>query len=341
MGITHISFYPFDSLAFLTSGYDQTLKLFSSETLTASGSFQLGSKVFSHAVSNVATHLLVACASQHPAVRLVDLQSGSATHSLAGHSGSVFSVAWHPKDGNILASGASDGTCRLWDIRRSASSLGVLDADDSIGVAGYDGKGTGARRRERGKAHVGAVNGITWSGDGRYLVSTGHDERMRVWLTSTGANTFANFGPSLKNATNTMNAALLPPDHLSPPSNDTIFYPNPGEILAFDMHSGRLLKRLRAPAVQKPQTAGGGIRNINNRTTCLAWRAQNVEMFSAHADGTIRSWRPKTAEDIEAEREAIDNADEDSETEIAERKRKREELEGIVRDLTKKRVTYS
>ena len=338
MGITHVSFYPFDSLAFLTSGYDHYLKLFSSETLTASASFDLGSIVYCHAVSTVASHLLVACASQHPAVRLVDLRSGSSTHSLAGHAGSVLAVSWHPKDENILVSGATDGGLRVWDIRRSASSLGVLDLEDSIGIVGYDGKGTGARGRQRGKAHNGAVNGTTWTDDGRYLISVGHDERMRVWDMVTGANTLANFGPSLKNTHATPFFPLLAPSHISPVGRDVVYYPNPRDIMSFELHTGRLLSRLRIVTPQSSVAAESGSRNLTPRTTSLAWRAHHVEMYSAHADGVIRCWQPRSREDIEVdneEKEESGNAD----AEI-ERKRKREELDQIVRDLTKKRTTY-
>ena len=343
LGVTHVTFYPFDSLAFLTSGYDHTLKLFSSETLEASAKFDLGSTVYSHATSNVATHLLVACASQHPAVRLIDLRSGASAHSLAGHSGSVLTLAWHPKDEHILASGATDGNVRLWDIRRSNSSLGVLDLDDSIGVAGYDGRGTGARRRERGRAHNGAANGLVWTEDGRCLLSTGTDERMRVWDMSTGANTLANFGPALKNAKNTALLPLLPPSQLMRPGTHTVFFPNPSEILAFDMHSGTLLNRLRV--VGSPPRGGDasdtptGIRNLKSHTTSLAWRAHDLQLYSAHTDGTIRCWRPHTWEDDVADQESkeVNDSADDAEG----RKRKREELDQIVRDLTGKKVTYS
>ncbi|KAK3114727.1 hypothetical protein LTR53_006681 [Teratosphaeriaceae sp. CCFEE 6253] len=309
----------------MTCGYDHTLKLFSSETLQSSATFDLGSAVSAHAASTVASHLLVACASQHPAVRLVDLKSGSSTHSLAGHSGSVLSVAWHPRNENILASGATDGTCRLWDVRRSASSLGVLDMDDSIGIAGYDGQGTGARRRERGKAHSGAVNGIAWTEDGQYLVTTGRDERMRVWNMTTGANTLANFGPALKNTLNTPVTPLLPPAVLSSTTN--IFYPNPGEILSFDLYAGTLLRRLRVP--QSPQHVTSPTQNAKVRTTSLAWRPHDIEMYSAHADGTIRCWRPRTADDVVAEED-----DAPTETHTQERKRKRDELDQIAPKIT-------
>ena len=343
LGITHASFYPFDSLAFLTSGYDRTLKLFDSETLAPSASFDLDHIVYSHATSTCASHLLVACGTQHPAVRLVDLRSGSASHSLAGHSGSVLSVAWHPKEENILVSGATDGGVRVWDIRRSASSLGVLDMEDSVGVAGYDGRGTGARRRERGRAHNGAVNGLAWTGDGAFLVSAGQDERMRVWDVRTGANTLANFGPGLKNAQKAALVPLLAPSFLSLAGKETVFFPNPKEVMAFDLHSGALVSRLR---LQTPGLVGatqtldpGTSRNLTPRTTSLAWRAHHVELYSAHADGAIRCWRPRTWEDIAVEKEEKEDSGEG--VDEVERKRKREELEGIVRELTTKRVTYS
>ena len=337
LSINHISYFPFDSLAFLTSGYDHTTKIFSSETLQVSAKFDLGHTVYSHATSDVASHLLVACATQHPAVRLIDLQSGASAHSLAGHAGSVLTIAWHPKNENILASGASDGTVRLWDIRRSASSLGVLDMDDSIGIAGYDGFGTGARRRERGMAHVGAVNGLTWTEDGQYLVTSGLDERMRVWNMATGANTLANFGPSIKNNQNTALNPVLAPSHLSPAGSGTLFFPNPQEILIFDLHAGILLQRLRVVAQSAPSGPGGSIRNLKNQTRSLAWRAHDVEMYSGHSDGTVRCWRPRTWEDAVVEEEEATGA----ESEAMEKKRKRDELDQIVRDLTKKPVTFS
>lgn len=336
-GITHLSFYPFDSLAFLSSSYDHTLKLYSSETLTASASFDLGSIIYSHDCS---PGLLVACASQHPVVRLIDLRSGASTHSLAGHSGAVLTVAWHPKNEHILASGATDSVVRLWDIRRSASSLGVLDSDDSIGIAGYDSHGTGARRRERGNAHAGAVNGVTWTADGHYLVSTGHDEKMRVWDMQSGANTLVNFGPAVKNDYNSTVLPVLAPAHLTSPGKDVLFYPNPKEILAFDLHSGTLLSRLRAPSISATASSNSGVRNKKNRTTGLAWRANDLQLYSGHADGTIRCWQPRTWEDALVDNEATTEAEANDEGTI-ERKRKRDELDQIVKDLTHKRVTFS
>jgi DNA excision repair protein ERCC-8 len=188
-GITHLSFYPFDSAAFLSSSYDHFLKLYATETLSVSANFDLNSIIYSHALSPIASHVLVACATQHPAVRLVDLRTGSSTHSLAGHYGALLSLAWSPTLEHILASGGIDGTVRLWDIRKSSGELGVLNMEDSTGITTMDGVGRSSRARDVGKAHSAAVNGITWTDDGAYLITAGHDERIRVWDAAAGANT--------------------------------------------------------------------------------------------------------------------------------------------------------
>lgn len=342
LGITHLSFYPFDSLAFLSSSYDHTLKLYSSETLACSATFDLASVVYSHDISRVASHLLVACATQHPAVRLVDLRSGASTHSLAGHSGAVLSVAWHPKREHILASGGADGLVRLWDVRRSASSLGVLDMDDSVGLSSSGDTGPDVRSRQRGKAHRGAANGVIWDDDGTYIVSCGHDEKIRVWDGASGANTLTNFGPAIKNAHTSPLLPLITPTRLTGPGKELLIYPNPRELLVYEMHTGRLLTRLRTPSHTSSHTAvsaGSGTRNVINRTNGLAWRAHAVEIYSAHSDGTIRCWKPRTWEDVVADEE--DNLDGDDDHESRERKRKREELDEIVNSLTKRQVTYT
>lgn len=332
-GITQISFFPFDSLAFLSSSYDHTLKIGSTETLQASATFNLESVIYAHATSNIASHLLVACATQHPAVRLVDLRSGAASHALAGHTGALLTVAWSPVDEHVLASGGIDGTVRFWDIRKSAGFLGAMDMEDSVGIVGYNGLGVGARRRERGKAHVGPVNGIVWAEDGRHIVSTGHDERIRVWNTTTGANTLANFGPLLKNRHLSRLLPCLTPSSLTSSGKDVLFFPSEREILMFETFEGRLIKRLRTPGVSSSGQAGNAKANFKQRIVDLAWRAHDIELYSAHGDGSIRAWKPRTTEDA-----LVDDEAEEREAEEIDRKRKRQALEDVYQDLARKRM---
>ncbi|KAL8959061.1 MAG: hypothetical protein Q9183_005707 [Haloplaca sp. 2 TL-2023] len=338
-GITHVSFYPFDSLAFLSSSYDHTLKMYATETMTASATFDLDSVVYSHSLSPIADHLLVACATQHSAVRLVDLRSGASTHSLAGHQRAILSAAWSPHEEYILASGSADGTVRLWDIRRSANSLGVLDLDDAVGIVGEDGLGKNARLRTHGKAHSDAVNGVVWTDDGRHLVTAGHDERVRVWDMDTGANALSHFGPSIKNTHLSTLLPLLVPSHVVQAGKQVMFYPNQKEILMFDLFDGVLFKRLRVPGA--PITHGPGKiaqSNTRSRTTSLTWRPGDVGLYSAHSDGAVRAWLPRTQEDVQAENEDFE---EPQDAEEESRKRKREALDEAFRDLARQKITFT
>ncbi|QSZ36534.1 hypothetical protein DSL72_006414 [Monilinia vaccinii-corymbosi] len=83
--ITHRNLYPFDSTAtsaFLSSSNDPHFRFYSTETLQLPADFDLNS---THAISPIAHHPLVACATQHPTAQLVGLRSGASTHSSAGH----------------------------------------------------------------------------------------------------------------------------------------------------------------------------------------------------------------------------------------------------------------
>jgi DNA excision repair protein ERCC-8 len=340
LGITQIQFFPFDSLAFLTSSYDHTVKLYSSETLASSASFDLDSVVYNIALSPIASHLLVACATQHPNVRLVDLRSGANTHSLAGHCGAVLSTAWSPVREHILVSGATDGTVRFWDVRRSVGELGVLDLEDSVGIVEKS-RSTFSRNTMNAQAHRGPVNGLVWTEDGHHLVTCGHDARIRVWDTDTGANTLANFGPMVKNTGLAPRIPVFPPVQYLQPGADLMFYPNESEMLAYELFDGKLIRRLRRSQPQAQNDAANtaaakGQNNRKDRITSLAWRPHDVELYSAHADGSIAAWKPRTDEDAEA--------DEEEEREREEReggkKRKRGVLDEIYQDLTKKHITF-
>lgn len=254
----------------------------------------------------------------------------------------MLSVAWSPQDENILASGGSDGTVRLWDIRRSAGCVGVLDLEDSAGVMGEDGLGKNARPRGQGKAHVGPCNGVSWTDDGKYLVSAGHDERVRVWDISTGANTLSHFGPIIQNTQLSTFLPLLPPSHLVPPGTQVMIYPNEKEILMFDLFEGTLFKRLRVG--RSATAAAGPRRDIKSKITSLAWRAGSIEMFSGHSDGTIRAWMPRTTTTTTTTGEDVEDGSglqgDGPEGEDEARKRKREALDEVFRDLTRQKITF-
>ncbi len=220
--------------------------------------------------------------------------------------------------------------------------------EDSVGIIGYDGFGTGARHRERGKAHIGAANGIVWTDDGGHIVTAGHDEKIRVWDAATGANTLAAFGPVVKNKHLSALLPLLAPSNLTPPGEEILFFPSEKEILVFELFEGKLLKRLRVPGLPIARSTVGQ-RNVRNRVTGLAWRVGNVEAYSAHEDGCIRAWIPRTSVDASVEEEereegrveGEDGRREEGDDEERKRKRKRKVLEDVYRDLTRRKITFS
>ena len=235
----------------------------------------------------------------------------------------------------------------------------MLDLEDSIGINGEDGHGTNARPRQQGKAHVGACNGAVWSDDGAFLITTGHDERVRVWDVARGANTLVHFGPVIRNsALARVEPLLVPGNVIEPGKGGVMFYPNEREVLMFELSEGRLLRRLRAagskigaqPLNQAGDGGGrggssGGLRNAKNRVTSLAWRgAGHVEMYSGGSDGVVRAWMPRTKEEEvveEEEEQSGDSGDGDGDGEAAERKRKRVALDEVFRDLTKRKITFT
>jgi DNA excision repair protein ERCC-8 len=307
-GITHLSFYPSDSGAFLSSSYDATLKLINTESFTPAASFELDAAIYSHDMSPNGSHYLVACGTRMAMVRLVDLRTSAAVHSLPGHSGAVLDVRWSPKKEHILATAGADGSIRLWDVRRSSPQLGVLDLEDSVGIQG----------RHRGNAHSAAVNGLAWTDDGRFLVSMGHDEKVRVWDMTAGSNTLLNFGPALRNRHLSRLRPCLVPMSMVNPGEEVLFVPNEADISMFELFQGTRLKRLRPPASKHSTVSRGSVKD-------LVWRPFDFEMYSAHSDGTIHAWKPEQPEDVEQ--------DEETEEII----RKRQALDDIYNDVIKKR----
>lgn len=374
-GVTHLSFYPFDSAAFLSTSFDQTLKLWSTDAARVSGSFHLGSKVYTHAVSPIASHLLVACGTQHPAARLVDLRSGANVQSLSGHGGAILSAAWSPRHEHVLATGSVDGTVRIWDIRRAGGAIGMLDLEDSLGLyynglLGTDSSGAPTVRRTRlsAKAHAAPVNGLTWTDDGNFIVSAGHDRRIRVWDACTGRNTLASFGPSIQNSQLSGVTMFTSPRGVTAPGKELLFWPNDSEVLVMDLHEGTIITRLRSIG---PSTAGirsasgarGGERTVRNRITSIVWRGSggggassgaatgglntSAAIYSAHMDGQIRAWMPSMPG--QGSRPGLRHEDssfvvddeEDLDQQGEDRAKKRKALDDVFKSLMGKQITFS
>ncbi|XP_039146499.1 uncharacterized WD repeat-containing protein C2A9.03 isoform X2 [Dioscorea cayenensis subsp. rotundata] len=94
---------------------------------------------------------------------MAEAHSGKVIGALKGHLDYCFASAWHP-DGNILATGSQDMTCRLWDIRNLSESMSVL------------------------KGRMGAIRGIKFSSDGRFLAIAEPADFVHVYDVSADYN---------------------------------------------------------------------------------------------------------------------------------------------------------
>jgi DNA excision repair protein ERCC-8 len=296
-------------------------------------------------------------------VRLVDLRSGSAVQTLLAPGqtlGAVLSTAWSPRHEHVLVSGSTDGAVRVWDVRRASALVALLDREDSLGLAavgrGDAGHGAASVRergmRESARAHAGPVNGLAWTDDGNYIVSAGHDARIRVWDAATGANTLVSFGPLVKNGGLSSVTMFTSPSGMTAPKTELLFWPNESEIIVFDLHKGTIVSRLKGfgSTTASSKSQQGGQRTVKNRVTSVVWRgaggygaSSGIVMggrdaaggiFSAHMDGQIRGWMPRL--------EGRDDEDEDNPAEEVDgrQERKRKAINDAYRSLMGQQITF-
>ena len=93
---------------------------------------------------------------------LYDTVTYQAVALFTGHTDSIYSVTFSP-DGNTLASGSTDDTVRLWDVKTGTNTHTLT-------------------------GHTSLVNSVAFSPDGNTLAS-GSWEEIRLWDVSTGTHT--------------------------------------------------------------------------------------------------------------------------------------------------------
>ncbi|KAK5943775.1 hypothetical protein PMZ80_004784 [Knufia obscura] len=380
--ITSLSIYPFDPTptTLLTTSYDHSLLLTSitPSTLQPLHKFPLDFTTYTHAISPMpGASPLVAVGTAHPAPRLIDLRTALATHSLPGHTGAIYSLAWHPTKEHILVSSSTDGRILVFDIRRATPAFASFDMDDSIGVV----DSLRASMDYTARAHESPITGILFSHDGRKLISASQDQRIRVWDVASGRNDLVHFGPRIRNSREGELKPVLAPTGTNgmKPSQELVFWSNDdgrGEIFMHEMNEGTMLRVLKTKNVVqaavktkgkrgKAGVGGNAVSRLTSggRINSLAFRPVQseeglggaVEMYSAHGDGRICAWAPNVLEglDVEegdqAEQTGSGSDDEaprrkktkDEVDAEKSRKRKRDLIEGLVEGLTKRPVTFS
>jgi WD40 repeat protein len=155
-------------------------------------------------------------------VRVWDVKTGKELRSLRGLEGTVYGVAFSP-DGSQVLSGGSDRTLRLWHVNLGTQVHCFRGHTDFVWAVAFskDGKyavsgsglGLDAKRLSHGvpaftegtkdytvrmwdiqakterhcfKGHTQVVNTVTFTPDGRRIVSGSQDGTVRVWDAATG-----------------------------------------------------------------------------------------------------------------------------------------------------------
>lgn len=93
---------------FLTSGMDKKFKVWDTANMVVVDEYNLDQKIYNHHASALLTSIgknLIALALDDGQIRLIDLDSGSNTHTLKAHiNGHCVSAQWSPTEPYILAS---------------------------------------------------------------------------------------------------------------------------------------------------------------------------------------------------------------------------------------------
>ncbi|RMZ75977.1 hypothetical protein DV737_g5047, partial [Chaetothyriales sp. CBS 132003] len=357
--ITSLSIYPFDPTpsTILSTAFDKTFLLtqITPSSLIPLHRFTLDYAPYCHAMSPIPSpQPLVAVGTSHPAIRLLDLRSGHSTHSLPGHNGTVYALSWYPRIDHVLVSGASDGRVLFFDVRRANAAYASLDLDDAVGIGPDNTRHPSQLLSFNALAHNGPVNSVQFTSNSPAdrLVTTGHDQRIRVWDLASGRNELVHFGPRIRNERHMQLAPLLsPPGAVTKPSREALFWPNDeskGEIHMHSLREGQLLRVLKMDGLKRNQETKGSARVLGKgRINQIVWRmgdsCDGLEMLSAHGDGSIAVWRSlddedgnQVADDEAGEGAADESVSKQIEQSEMKRKRKRELLEGLVEGLSNK-----
>lgn len=248
--------------------------------------FDIKDRVYTHAMSPIPTaqHTLIACGTGNPTIQMCDLRAKSTAQTLIGHKDAVLALQWSPIDAYQLVSAGKDQSIRVWDIRSSGRrALTALRRPALSSAAG------------EAAAHQGAIIGLQFTEDGRWLVSSGHDQnpadRLYLWDLQShligdyaSRNDVSHFQFPLHNLRqNTVRMAITPMTAAALKSSRSnyrsplLFHPtDTGQVMVLDMLDGGKPIELLSMHID----AGRAV----------VWDRFRDRLLSVAADGMLLSW---------------------------------------------------
>ena len=215
--------------------------------------------------------------------------------TLEGHADVVLSVAYSP-DGKTLASGAEDGTIKLWDVA-TGQNVAILEGHISsiindVSSIAYspDGKTLASGSWDNTiklwdiatesnvatlQGHTGWITSVAYSPDGKILVSGSEDNAIKLWDVETERIRIL---ATLKDHTSSVTSIAYSPDGktLASGSED-------GEILVWDVAKR---KNIATPEGHKEAVLS------------IAYSPDGKTLASSSRDRTIKLWDVATGSNI-------------------------------------------
>ncbi|KAI7871921.1 WD40-repeat-containing domain protein [Spinellus fusiger] len=261
--VSSVGWFPFDTGLFISSGLDGRVCVWDTNCMQTATTFQFDTRVYYQAMSPIASHCLIASASDDPALRLCDMNSGAFTHTLTGHTGAVSTCVWSRQTDHLLYSGGQDGTIRLWDIRKASSCLGLLDSEN------------GDLQNPHNRAHPQSIHGLIITLDGNALVSLGMDEKIKHWHTYNHRHAWTHYGLGVRPHVRRHHhcAMAVSGNDVWPP---LLYVPSETSVLVLTLH-GRLVERL-----------SGFYGN------CMCVATLGGDVLGAGQEGEVLVWSPTT-----------------------------------------------
>ena len=172
-----------------TASFDGSWRLWDAERATAtvaapiaapassaSPSCLLEQEGHSRAVYCLAWHpdgALLVSAGLDALARVHDVRTGRTACVLSGHAKGVLAVDVDPGTGSTVATGAEDGSCRLWDLRARGRPLATLPAHSSLVST--------CRFLRSSAPPSSSLSPSAGSIEGRLLLTAGYDGEAKVW----------------------------------------------------------------------------------------------------------------------------------------------------------------